>query len=135
MCQLALPLPLHSCYITLLCKLAEPTKRKCKVLSISDKLDVCAMAHAKIPYLEICDKYGIVKSTITGILANESKLRDSKSPASGFSVANAQKTLKFSSFPELDSALFLWVSTMREKDIPVTGPMISEKAQSFYSRI
>ena len=43
--------------------------------------------------------------------------------------------MKTSSFPELDKASFIWLLQMREKCIPVTGPILSAKARDFYPRI
>ena len=37
------------------------------------------------------------------------------------------KTLKSASYDELDRALYIWFRQMREKNIPISGPILMEK--------
>ena len=48
-----------------------PQIRKRKRLTISEKLQICELVHEKTPYAEISAKYGIGRSTITGIVSKE----------------------------------------------------------------
>ena len=50
-------------------------KRKRKSLTIAQKVEICTLVEKKTDYSEISAKYGIAKTTISGIIASETKLR------------------------------------------------------------
>ena len=99
-------------------------KRKRTCLTICEKLEICKLVQPNTPYKQIVTKYGISKSAITGIVSIQSKLRDTQSDYHGFLSSPKHKT---SNYPELDTSSFLWIRQMREKNVPVNGPMLSEK--------
>jgi len=50
-------------------------------------------------------------------------------------VSNSVKvtnTTKVGMYQKLDSAIYLWFRQQREKGIPVTGPILLEKATEFH---
>ena len=110
----------------------EPQMRKRKRLTVSEKLQICVLVHKKTSYAEISAKYGIGRSTITGIVPKEKELKSTVDQSSGNCLNSNKKSPKTCSYPELDAALFLWVRQIREKNIPVNEPMITEKALQFF---
>lgn len=112
------------------------TSRKRKVLSIEDKLIICELVKKGTPYGEICDKYGIGKSTISDIKKKETEMRAYVSQKTQLGMAKCvkdAKTMHQGYNEELDQALYIWFKQCREKNIPVTGPLLMEKASYFYN--
>ena len=104
------------------------------VLSIEEKLKVCEMFRNKIPKTDIMLKYSIGKSTVNDIIKKKQSLKNFKTVKSEIGVSNSvrtTKTMKGGMYQKLDSALYLWFRQQREKKIPVTGPILLEKATEF----
>ena len=109
--------------------------RKRKVLSIEQKLEICEMVKKGTSYDEIMKTYGIGKSTISDI-KKEQEFKEFVSKTAQLGIKNADKVTKVmqtGSNNELDQALYLWFCQCREKNIPVTGPILLEKASAFYN--
>ena len=115
--------------------LVMSTKRKHKVLTVEEKLKICELVSLKVPYNEICSKYGIGRSTITDIKKKEAEFKAFVDEATGNASAPSAKAMKTSKFSELDAALFIWIRQMREKNFPVTGPLLSEKARQLFTML
>ena len=81
-------------------------KRKRKSLTIAKNVDICTLVEKKTDCSEISAKYGIAKSTISGIIASETKLRACYSTYNGNATTANQKHIKKSTFPELRDLLF-----------------------------
>ena len=45
------------------------------------------------------------------------------------------KALKVGAYEKLDEALYIWILQQREKDVPVTGVLLQEKARLLYERL
>ena len=104
-------------------------KRKRKSLTIAQKVEICTLVEKKTDYSEISAKYGIAKTTISGIIASETKLRACYSTFNRNATTANQKPEKKTTFPELDAALFFWVRQMREKNLLVD--LCCQKKNSF----
>ena len=101
-------------------------KRKRIVLSVGDKLKICEMLRKKIPKSEIMLKYNIGKSTVNNFKMSKCELGTAK-------CVKATKSMKGGMFDKLDNALYLWFRQQRENGIPITGPILLEKASEFHS--
>ena len=113
-------------------------KRKRIVLSVDDKLKICEMVLKKIPKTEIMVKYNIGKSTVNDICNSQESLKNFKMSKCELGIAKcvkATKSMKGGMFDKLDNALYLWFRQQREKSIPITGPILLEKASEFHSLI
>lgn len=78
-------------------------------------------------------QYKVGKSTITDIKKSEPKLREFKAEKEQLGMRNAAKkakAMKSSVNEELDRALYIWFRQMREKNFPVSGPLLLEKVSS-----
>ena len=110
--------------------------RKRKVLSIEQKLEICELVKKGTSYDEIMKTYGIGKSTISDIKKKEQEFKEFVSKKAQLGIKNADKVtkvMKTGSNNELDQTLYLWFRQCREKNIPVTGPILLEKASAFYN--
>ena len=110
--------------------------RKRKVLSIEQKLEICELVKKGTSYDEIMKTYGIGKSTISDIKKKEQEFKEFVSKKAQLGIKNADKVtkgMKTGSNNELDQALYLWFRQCCEKNIPVTGPILLEKASAFYN--
>ena len=93
------------------------------------------MFRNKIPKTYIMLKYIIGKSTVNDIVKKEGSLKNFQMGKSELGISNslkATKTMKGGMYPKLDSALYLRFRQQREKGIPVTGPILLEKATDFH---
>ena len=110
--------------------MASKESRKHVVLTIEQKLQVCDSIRKGDSYAEITKKFNIGKSTISDIKRSEQKLKDFKSEKSQLGIKNAakkSKCMKSAGNEELDRALYIWFRQLREKNIPVSGPILLEK--------
>ena len=95
--------------------MSQSTTLKRKAISISDKIEICNLVLNNTSYTSNAFNYHIGKSTISAIAAKEKGIREIDATYSGNSVSLNRKTWKNSNYPQLDTALFLWVRQMREK--------------------
>ncbi|CAK8676591.1 unnamed protein product [Clavelina lepadiformis] len=111
-------------------------KRKRIVLFVEYKLKVCDIVRKKIPKTEIMLKYNIGKSTVNDICKSEESLKNFKMAKCEIGISKsvkATKAMKVGMYSRLNSALYMWFRQQREKGIPLTGPILLEKASEFHS--
>ena len=107
--------------------------RKRVVLSVVQKLEICDAIRRGVSYNDIMSQYKIGKSTISDIKKSEPKLRKFKAEKEQLGMRNAAKkakAMKASVNEELDRALYIWFRQMREKNYPVSGPLLLQKVGS-----
>ena len=106
-------------------------KRKRVVLTIADKLAICdALTKKTATPNELAKRYSVGTSTISDIKRSEAKLRGFVSEKSQIGLKEVEKKakcLKTSNYEQLDQALYIWFRQLREKDVPVSGPILMEK--------
>ena len=105
--------------------MASSSKRKRVVLSIEDKLTV----RKKISYSEINNRFNI-----GDIVRGEEKLNKFKQSKCELGMSKSvkkTKTMRGGKFDKLDQSLYMWFRQMREKGIPVSGPILLEKANEY----
>ena len=128
----------HSCKSFLwivgnqLLNMASCSKRKRVVLSIEDKWTV----RKKVSYSEINNQFNIAKSTISDIVRSKEKLKKFKQSKCELGISKSvkkTKTMRGGKFDKLDQALYIWFRQMREKGVPVTCPILLEKAKEYHA--
>ena len=113
-----------------------PAKRKKIVLSIEQKLVIIDLLHNGASYTIVTEKYGIARSTIADIKKSEEKLRRCKRRMTELGVKDVKvKAMKIGAHEKLDEGLYIWFRKQREKDVPVTGVLLQEKAKLLYQRL
>ena len=102
------------------------------MLTIEKKLEICEKVKNKVSYKEIMNLYGIGKSTVCDIKNSEEKLREFAATREQVGIKNPAKTAKImkqSNYELLDSALYIWFKQMRERNAPISGPILMEKVR------
>lgn len=102
--------------------------QKRKQFSISEKLEIIAEVDRGVKKSDVALKRGISASTLSTFLKNRSKLESQKQSAL---LGSHRKKIRFSNFQDVDAAVFTWFQDIRSRNIPVSGPLIREKALEF----
>ena len=110
-------------------------KRKRVVLSIDSKLKVLNSVAKGVSYSEICEKYGIGKSTITTLRQNEAKIREFASTMESTCMSGSRKVMRLAKDEQLDQALYLWFVQQRSVGMPISGPILCEKAKQLSEQL
>ena len=108
-------------------------KRKRVVLTTSQKLEVLKLLDSSVSHAIICEKYGIGKSTVWDIKKSREKLLDFQRETESVGMKREAKTMKLDSHENLDKALYLWFTQKWMEGVPVSGPLLCEKAVAFCS--
>jgi hypothetical protein len=101
-------------------------KRKCNSLTIEEKkLVLEAVDRGDKRKKEVAAQFKIPGSTLSTILKDRDKILSSPS--------NAKKVKRFrqAEHPELEKCLFTWFVQCREKQVPISGPVLQKKAEQF----
>ena len=77
---------------------------------------------------------GIGESTVRDIFKQNDKLVQFASTSDNSSMKK-RKTMKTSTYEELDVALLEWVSQVRSEGTPISGPIVAAKAKQFFEML
>jgi hypothetical protein len=105
--------------------MSTATKRKRVVLSINDKLDIIRKLEDGSSIKQLSVTYGVGETTIRVIRNSKEKLLDSSS-------GSKRKTMKQSTYVELDKAMLEWFSHIRAEGTQVSGVICAKKAEHFF---
>ena len=103
-------------------------KQKRVVLSIADKVKIIEMLDKSASYTVIAEKFGIGKSTVGDIKKNREKILKFKTEMNDMGMTRSAKVMKLSDDSKLDQAVYLWFRQKRMEGMPVSGPLLCEKA-------
>ena len=103
------------------------SKRKRKVLSIEDKISIIKQLESSSNKV-IAEKYGVGKSTISDIKKNKEKILTFQREMSNMGMQKKAKIMKLGDDIQHDKAVFLWFKQKRVEGVPITGPILCEKA-------
>ena len=120
-----------------------PVKWKKVVLTLENKLEIIDLLRKGTSYTVILEKYGIGRSTITDIKNNEAKLNLFKEKMTEMGIKGiTTKSMKIGAFEKLGEALYIWFRQQRErfrqqreKYVPISGSVLTEKAKVLYGRL
>ena len=117
-------------------RFVPPVKQKKIVLTVENKLETIDLLRKGTSYTVITEKYGIGRSTITDMKNNEAKPKLFKNKMTEMGVKEiATKSMKIGAFEKLDEALYIWFRQQPEKDVPISGSLLTEKAKVLYGRL
>lgn len=103
------------------------TSKKQSALSIKAKIKILeAVDRGDKTKTEVCKEFGIPNSTLSTILKNREKI---KLAYEGCLFEPERKRLRLAKHDNLDSALLLWFKQARSQNIPISGPILGEKAE------
>ena len=103
------------------------TKRKRVDLDLSSKMDIIKLIDAKSKRKDIADKYGIDISTISKLYKKREKI--TKDFHSSLLAADC-KRMRTSVYTDVEEALLKWFKQTRAAQLPISGPMLAEIAES-----
>ena len=99
--------------------------RKERAIVASVKHEIIAKIERGERQSSICRELSLSKTTVNSIWRNRKKLKQSLESA-GFSIDC--KRLRTSNHSDVDVALLVWFKQARSTNIPVSGPLLLEKA-------
>ena len=110
-------------------------KRKRKVLSIEQKLEICRRLRGGASITALSKELDIGKSTICDIRRNEEKLTSFAIKMDCTEGSLKRKTMKLASDIKLDDALYLWFAQKRSQSVPISGPILIAKALELNEKV
>lgn len=111
------------------------TKRKRTVLSIVEKLEIIKKLEQGETAAKLALDFGIGVQTVRDIKKCKEKLIESACRADSGAGPSNRKTLKTSNFADVDDALYLWFKQKRAEGVPISGPLLMEKAKEFHAML
>lgn len=79
---------------------------------------------------DVAQKFGVPPSTVSTIIKNrESVLKSHES------IGGDRKRSKICKYDDVDKAALKWAKMLRDKNLPVPGPLIKEKAMEYAERL
>lgn len=112
------------------------TKRKRTVLSLKKKVEIINRVVDKSESVKkIAIEYGIGEQTVRDLIKNRKDILQFVCSSESIASCSSRKTLKTSRMVELDRAVYQWFKQKRAEGLPISGPMISEKALWFYEEL
>ena len=110
-------------------------KRKRKVLSIEDKVAIIKKLEVTKACL-VAEEYGVGKSTISDIKKSKKEILAFKQKMSDIGMEKTKaKVMKIGDDPKHDAAVYLWFQQKRAEGVPVSGPILCEKAVHFHQKM
>lgn len=110
-------------------------KRKRNVLTIEQKLEILNKREKGESVASLSRIYEVGKQTIRDIIKNKVKLQNFITQSDSFKNISARKSLKGSTFQQLDEALSKWFLQKRSEGVPISGPMCAKQAEIFHEHL
>lgn len=111
------------------------SKRKHCSLTISDKVKVLKKLDQGTPVKNVCDEYGIGKSTIYDLKKQRSEILKVFSESDVPENMAKRKTLHSSKCPDVDKVLMEWIRQRRMENVPLDRNMIVHQAKIFHEEL
>jgi len=103
----------------------EKRKRCALSVDVKQKIIICVQDNPLKKRTEIAQDFGISPSTLSTIIKNKDKFEE------GSGLAPNIKKLKSAEFKDLEECVLKWLRQCRDKNVPVGGPILQEKALQF----
>ena len=102
-------------------------KRKITTKSLEEKYKALKDIENGVAKKEVATKYSIPLNTLSTWVKEKEKI------SSAFENGKSPKTMKLkgAGFDSLDKALYKWFMNVRERNVPVSGTLLKEKAVFF----
>lgn len=105
----------------------EAPGSKRKQYTVHEKLEILGKVDSGVSKANVCREYGLSSSTLSTFLKNREKL----AAASTENENTSRKKLRTTDKKDLDSALIEWFKVQRNSNIPLSGPILQQKATQF----
>lgn len=111
-------------------------KRKRVVLPLEIKIAILDRLNAGATQAKLADEYGIGRSTVGDIKKSEDKIRSFASTMESMAMSKkGRKVMRLADDDRLDKAVYLWFAQKRSQDMPVSGPVLCEKAVQLHEQL
>lgn len=110
-------------------------KRKRVVLSIEQKLQVIEKYEKGRSVKSLKDEYGVGDQTVRDLIKNKSELLKFACSADSSSGMIKRKTMKKSTYDDLDRTLLEWFNNQRAQGNPINGTICAEKAKYYFETL
>ena len=107
------------------------TKRKRTDLSLNDKVKLIKSSDGK-PVRKIADEFGIGKSAVSNILRQKEAILNEFNEAEN---VDRKRSSGQSQYKDLNKVVLAWFTRVRSQNIPVSGPLLQEKACEFAKQL
>lgn len=104
------------------------SKKKRRQFSLKEKVDILSQVDAGKKQIHIANEMGVAPSTVATILKDRQKILELHR---GSQLAPSRKRLRLGNFEDVDAAVLIWFKDARSQNVPVSGPMLQEKARQF----
>lgn len=111
------------------------SKRKRVVLSIKTKHEIIQKLENGESAAKLAKIYGIGKATITGIKSQKCAIENYLLQADSLDASTSRKSLMVPKNKNVDDAVFQWFLQNRDKGVPISGPILCEKALEFNEKL
>ncbi|KAM7063985.1 tigger transposable element-derived protein 1-like isoform 1-T10 [Molossus nigricans] len=111
----------------------DETKRRRKMLTIQEKVKLLDMIKDGKKIVEVARHYNLNESTVRSIRKDEKNIR-ATATVSFNKEAKRVMTSRNKFIVKTESALAVWISDSRKKNIPLDSLVIREKARQLYQR-
>lgn len=106
------------------------SKNSRKFLSLNEKCEILEYLKKGSSVTVLSKKYKVAKSTICSIKNKKDNIL--KCVNNTFYGPGKRKTLRSSELPKMEKSLYKWFICMRNKNLPVSGLMLKEKAKQIH---
>ena len=92
--------------------------------TIAQKVELLDLVKKGVPRPEICRTYNIPSSSLCNFLREEPKIREVYEKNGNPNRLCLRKT----PYHQLETELAKWISAVQERNIPISGPIVQDKA-------
>jgi hypothetical protein len=110
-------------------------KRKRVVLTLKEKIDICTRLERGENRKALMQEYNVGMSTLYDIKAHKAQLLRFFANSDSNQALEQRRTLHTPKLEHLDRVLYEWFLVKRAEGVPVSGPMLIEKAKDFYEQM
>lgn len=110
-------------------------KRKRIVLTIKQKLTLIERSEKGESMSKLSEEYGIGVQTVRDIVKQKNKLEAFARDCDSSAGPSKRKSMKTSTFEDLDAAMLIWFNQKRAEGIPISGQMCIEAAKTFHKNL
>ena len=113
-------------------------KRKHVVLSLDEKIAILDKLRTEQTRSSIAKEYNVGCATVTSPKNNEKKLRSFVSTMDGMEASKkGSKVMCLAHDDQLDKVIYmyLWFTQRRSQNMPISGPMLCEKAAQLHKTL
>ncbi|KAK8773804.1 hypothetical protein V5799_011664 [Amblyomma americanum] len=109
-----------------------PQKRKRAAISLETKRNILREQRGGEKVCNLVRKYGLSQPTVSTIIRNALKMTENECHASAnHAMEDGRKRIRHGAYKDVEEALHQWFLSARAMNLPISGPILAEKAKHF----